>query len=275
MYANFNSIDVRVTYFDINESFLATVAAFVAGWILVTEHRKLSLKLALFYWSVVIVELLIVMFSQRRTSWGGLVLASGIFVVLLPSRQRWIAFILGFPVVVAGVMWAMSKRLGSAVATQGWFGALFDDVGAGNQFRALGERELELRLGMNSFLSSPVIGNGTWARYYDGFVPIQWQTGEEAFLWLHSTWLHLAFKTGIVGLALFGGMVIAFAWWVVRRGRLISEEWRGTYFAGLAGLLFYLPGMLYGPSIVEYRTMQLFFFAMALPFLVDRAIGKR
>ena len=130
---------------------------------------------------------------------GGLVLASIVFMLMLPRVQRWKAIAVGLPVILSGVIWTASQRLGDSVRSSGWFASFFDDVGAGSNFAAIGGRELELRLGMNAFLNSPIFGNGTWARYYDGYVRIDWQMGPVAFLWTHSSVLHIAFKTGISG----------------------------------------------------------------------------
>ena len=168
--------------------------------------------------------------------------------------------------ILSGVIWTASQRLGDSVRSSGWFASFFDDVGAGSNFAAIGGRELELRLGMNAFLNSPIFGNGTWARFYDGYVRIDWQAGPVAFLWTHSSVLHVAFKTGIVGLALVGAMVLAFFIWVLKHQKDIPLPWRGVYLAGLAGVLFQLPAFAYAPSIIEYRTMQLIFFSMARAF---------
>ena len=273
VYANFNRIAIRLTYFDSNESFLATIAAFIAAWVLLVRSKELQLGARLFYWAVLLVELTIVVFSYRRAAWGGLVLAAILFMCLLPRVQRVKAMVFGIPVLLSGVVWAASRRLADSLGSQGWFKSFFDDVGAGSNFVALGSRELELRLGKNAFLNSPILGNGTWARYYDGFVQIEWQTGPDAFLWTHSSVLHLAFKTGVVGIGLVALMFISFLVWVLRNQKNIPTLWRGVYFSGLAGVLFQLPAFMYAPSIIEYRTMLLIFFSMALPFMVHRAVA--
>jgi hypothetical protein len=69
-------------------------------------------------------------------------------------------------------------------------------------------------------------------------------------------------------------MLVSFVAWVLRNQNDIPPASRGVYFAGLAGMLFYLPSFAYGPAIVEYRTTQFFFFALALPFLVHRTTGR-
>lgn len=270
VYANFNRIAIRLTYFDSNESFLATVAAFIAGWTVMIRGSSLTTGARLFYWSIVLIELAIVVFSYRRAAWGGLMLAAVLFVAVLPSAQRWKVIVAGLPVVLLGIVVAAGQRLGDSVGSRGWFSAFFEDVGGGNRFTALGHRELELRLGMNSFLENPIFGNGSWSRYYDGYVRIDWQVGPDAFYWTHSSVLHLAFKTGLVGLALVAGLVATFFVWVVRHGNEVAIEWRGVYYAGMAGLLFQIPAFAYAPSVIEFRTMQLIFLSMALPFIVHR-----
>jgi hypothetical protein len=274
IYANSNGLDIRLTYFEINESFLAILAAFIAAWTWLVRRGELTFGASVFYGSVVLVELLIVFFSYRRTAWGGLLLAALLFVAILPPGPRWKAMALGLPALLVGVVRAASQRLEDEVSTRGWFAAFFDDVGAGSVFAAVGPREIELRLGMDAFVNSPLVGNGTWARFYDGYINIPWQRGPEAFLWLHSSVLHLAFKTGVLGLGLVAAMLVTFVVWVVRNQKAIPLASRGVYFAGLAGVLFYIPSFAYGPAIIEYRTTQLFFFALALPFLVHRTMGQ-
>lgn len=275
VYANFNNINVRITYFDINDSFLATVAAFMAGWGLLVRRGQLTRVESIFYWMVLLVELAIVVFSYRRSAWGGLVFAAVIFILGLPSRERWKAIVVGVPTVLVGVVVAAGQRLASSNASGGWVGKFFDDVGGRDDILALTERELELSLGMQRFLESPLIGNGTWSRYYEGYLNIPWQDGEYAYQWLHSGVLHIAFKTGLVGLFLVFGMLAAFGWFVFRARRTVPLEWRGVYFSGLAGVLFYLPTLAYGSPMTEYRTTQLIYLSMALPYMVYRAVGPR
>ncbi len=44
--------------------------------------------------------------------------------------------------------------------------------------------------------------------------------------------------------------------------------------AGLAGLLFWLPTLLVGTPIIEFRTMLLLGFTLALPFLAPKLATK-
>ena len=87
-YANFQQLDVRLTFFDINDSLIATLALFIAAWRLLSGQCP-GLGSRLLHLAIIGLELVIVLFSYRRTAWGGLLLALVLLAFCRPARQRW------------------------------------------------------------------------------------------------------------------------------------------------------------------------------------------
>jgi hypothetical protein len=79
--------------------------------------------------------------------------------------------------------------------------------------------------------------------------------------------LHIAFKTGLVGLVLLGGLVAALVIFWRKRSSVIESPLQPLAIAGIAGLLFMLPDMIIGTPIPQVRTMQMLAFCLALPYV--------
>jgi hypothetical protein len=89
---------------------------------------------------------------------------------------------------------------------------------------------------------------------------------------VHSGFGHLILKAGVVGLALFLAFLGAFVRYYVRHRNYLSGTSRLVADAGFAGFLFWIPTLLIGTPIIEFRTMLLFGLTMAMPFV---AVGMR
>ena len=86
-------------------------------------------------------------------------------------------------------------------------------------------------------------GIGAWGRY-TGYQRISWQLTEDGGLFLHSGVLHVALKSGLLGMLLFGGLVAAFVAVARCALRTLPPEYLGLGAAGVAGVVFMLPDLL-------------------------------
>lgn len=272
-YANFQKIDVTLTFFDINDSFVAILALFIAAWRLVTVP-KLAKLWRLFYCAVIALELFIVVFSYRRTAWGGLALAAILFAFCQPKKLRYsllVGFLaLGLPALIYKTM----QRSGQSMQGASLLERLVPDVARGGEISFTTGRFAELYAAFLSFKESPFFGLGAWGRY-DGsrFSELAWHRGD--FGWMHSGLLHIALKSGLIGAAISIWVFVALIRFIQRTKAGMPPEQLGLMMAGLAGVLFMLPNWLIGTPVIEYRTMQLMAFSFALPYLAYAASPKK
>lgn len=270
-YANNQGLALKLTFFDINDSLLCALGMCIAllmlyraapasgwrGW-----HRALL-------WAAVVLPALCIVLSFRRTAWLGTLLALGFVLLQLPARARWRLATVALPLVLSAVAYAAWKRLSQV---RGPTGGFFYDI-TSRQFGPESMRLLELQLAFRSFLEQPLFGVGAWGGY-DGWRMISWQFeygegGGGGFL--HSGVLHVALKTGLVGMVLFAGTVLAFVLaWRRMRGVLPPQAFPLAA-AGVAGVLFVLPDWLVGTPVPQVRTMMMLGVCLALPFVAQRA----
>lgn len=272
-YANREGLTLKVTFFDLNDSLLCTLSMCIAlvmlfrsvpagGW---RGWQKVLL------WATVVLPALCIVLSFRRTVWVGTVLALSFVLLQLPHRVRWRLLVSAAPAVLVGIGYASWKRLSQVRGGGGNF--LYDITS--RRVGAESSRLLELQLAWSSFLDHPLLGVGSWG-VYDGWRRIAWQIesgegGGGAFL--HSGVLHVALKTGLVGLVLLVGTVAAFvlAWRRLRRS--LPAAAMPLAVAGVAGVLFTLPDWLLGTPVPQVRTMMLLGLCMSLPFVAERCFA--
>jgi hypothetical protein len=273
VYANMNAIRIKLTFFDINDSLLCTVAFAIAavnlfqaakterprGWVLVE-------------WMTLGATLLTIVLSYRRSAWIGFVLAGLVVMMRFPLARRIQLALLGLPVVGAGLLYAAFKRLGQTKGAGHGLSSLFYDMES-RRFGAESERVLELKLALADFLNHMLTGIGSWGRY-SGYQHISWQANAEGGLFLHSGLLHVALKSGLPGLVVLGGTIWAFVAFARRALRTLPPEQLALATAGVAGLAFMLPDFLVGTPIPQVRTTQMLAFCLALPYVAS-AVGQR
>ena len=271
VYANMNALQIRLTFFDINDSLLCTMAFAIAAVTLFGAPRiELSRWWRVLYWSTLVATALCVMLSYRRTAWVGFLLACAVIVLRLPAKARlqWLAA--GVPLVGMVLTWVAVRRLDrSALADAGEGGAgvggLLYDMQSG-RFGPESERVLELKLALADFLAHPLTGIGAWGRYH-GFGAISWQNSPDGGLFLHSGVLHIALKTGVPGLILLAGTIAAFVACARRALRGLPPALLGLGMAGVAGLAFMIPDLLVGTPFPQVRTTQMLALCLALPYV--------
>jgi hypothetical protein len=269
-YANFQQIDVKLTFFDINDALVATLALFLVAWRLATED--LALRWRLIYGAVAALELFIVIFSYRRTAWLGFGMAALLFSFCRGRATR-NKLLLGYLVIgLPAIMYKMIQRSGT---TQGGslLERLFPDIVAGGSVSFTTGRFAELYAAFLSLKASPWLGLGTWGQYSGfRFSELAWHHGD--FGWMHSAVLHMALKAGVLGSLIWLLTLAGMIRYVRRHKDAMPSRELGVMMAGLAGVLFMLPNWLGGTPIIEYRTMQLMAFTFALPYMAH-AVVKR
>jgi len=272
IYANFEQINVKLTFFDINDS-LVCLFGFAAALMRLSRAKELALSkvwLAL-CWLTVLLAPACIALSYRRTAWLGFVTASALALVFLTPRQRLVSLLTAVPLTLVGLAVVAARRL-SQTRGAGGLSDMFYDL-QGSSTGALNERQLELVLAWRDFVNHPLAGLGAWGRYH-GSGLIEWQQGAGDGAFLHSGILHVALKSGLIGLTLLAGLLGAFAGFVWRNRNKIDAERLPLFVAGASGALLMLPDMVAGTPIPQVRTMLMWGLCLALPYVALRRVDK-
>ena len=270
VYQNYGHIDVRLTYFDIVDSLVCLLGVAIATSLLVVRREQVQRRgWDVIYALTIIAGLLCITLSYRRTAWSGLALVGLFLLWRMRPGARLLAIATGVPVMVGGLLYLASQRLGTQSASDGPLSFIFDLVSS--RVGAESMRLLELRLAWESFADSPVFGLGAWGRYAHSNL-IAWQQSALSGSFLHSGVLHIALKTGFVGLLLLAGVVWAFVRQVQKLPPHKDAISTALTVAACSGLLFMLPDMLLGTPIMQLRTTQMLAFCLGLPFMVSAAM---
>ena len=259
VYENVQHAGIKLTFFDINDSLLACVAGFIAAWRLF--ERDATMPKRFMYLSLLLLELVIAVFSYRRTAWGGMAMAAVLFCTLQPLRYRIPLFVGGVVAGGAGLTILIAQRFTKVSSGRGILDMLFYDVGG----KASEGRFAELVPAFHVVLEHPVLGIGSWGGYGLG--------GSIEFM--HSGLLHIWLRTGLLGLVPFILMFFSYFWFCWRVRKQIPRSHRGLFEAGLAGLIFTLPTHIFGTPVIEFRTMQSLGFCLALPYIVYGIYGPQ
>jgi hypothetical protein len=266
VYANMNAIKIKLTFFDINDSLLCTIAFAIAAvnlFQVVKTNRTSFWRLV--EWATLGATVACIVLSYRRSAWIGFVLAGLIIMMRFPLQRRIHLMVLGAPVVGVGLLYAAFRRLGQTKGAGHGLSSLFFDMQS-KRFGSESERVMELKFAMSDFLSHFFTGIGTWGRY-NGYQHISWQNNPDGGLFLHSGVLHIALKAGLPGLILLGGTIWAFTAFARRALRTLPPELLGLATAGAAGLAFMLPDLLVGTPFPQVRTTQMLAICLALPYV--------
>jgi O-Antigen ligase len=271
VYANANEIHIKLTFFDINDSLMCTLALAIAAVSLFQTNRvRQHAFWAVVEWATLGATALCVVLSYRRTAWIGVVLASVVIMMRFPLKRRIQLVTLGLPPLAVGLLYVMARRFSQTKgAGRGLIEGMFSDMESA-RFGAESERVLELKLALSDFLSHLLTGIGSWGRYA-GYQRISWQSGPDGGLFLHSGLLHIALKSGLVGLVLFTGTICAFVIFARRALRTLPPEQLALATAGVAGLAFMIPDLLVGTPFPQVRTTQMLAICLALPYVAMAA----
>lgn len=274
VYANMNAIKIKLTFFDINDSLLCTLAfAIAAVNLFQTARTRRGLFWTTVDWATLAVTAACIVLSYRRSAWIGFLLAFAVVMMRFAPRRRLHLLALGMPLLGLGLLAVAFERLGQTKGAGGGLSSLFYDMES-RRFGAESERVLELKFALGDFMSHLFTGIGSWGRY-TGYQHISWQVGQDAGLFLHSGALHIALKAGLPGLVLLGGTIWAFCSCARHALRTLPPELLGLATAGAAGLAFMLPDLLIGTPFPQTRTTQMLAVCLALPYVAMAAWRAR
>jgi hypothetical protein len=271
IYENVERTGTKLTFFDINDGFLATLASFCSAWLLSYRKQFLSKREQLAVWALMLLETAIIVLSFRRSSLVGMGLASALFVVLLPARQRLGAIVLSGSVLAGSVALLTALRLNKVRGADANRGFLFDILSDGKKAES-GSRMLEFTETWRSLGDYWLFGKGMWGTMQSNLAELSYHAGNFGFV--HSGFGHILLKGGLFGLFMFIGLLASFTLYYIQARRTLSGDLQMLADAGAAGVIFWLPTLLIGTPIIEFRSMMMLGLALALPFLAIRAAAS-
>jgi hypothetical protein len=261
-YRNFENMDIKIFFFDIADNFVAALAAFCAAWWLSSPAAKLSFLKRLSLYLFLALEIAAVALSFRRSSLMGLVLMFCLLLFLLPSRRRFKFILLALMMLSVTAVVFFQQRLqfagdGSVLTS------LIYDIAPEKDFTD--NRFYELYAAAQSIGSNWLFGLGSWGTYTGDQELLAYHFGK--FEFVHSGFGHIILKAGLVGFLLFSCMLAAYTSYYFRHRKLLGGNARLLADAGFAGFLFWIPTLLIGTPIIEFRTMLLIGLTLAMPFV--------
>jgi hypothetical protein len=265
-YKNFEQIDVKILFFDIGDNFVASLGAFCAAWLLTAPQLRLRGMKRLALFAFLILELVAVALSFRRSSLIGLSLMFALLIYRLPGRQRmvFILFAGGFLTAIAMVFFRQRLQFaGDGAGAGGIIASLIYDIAPSKNIDD--NRFYELYAAAKSIGGNWLIGLGTWGTFTGDEDILSYHFGRYDFV--HSGFGHIILKTGVIGLLLFCGLLAAFIRHHIKSRKSLAGVSLLLSDAGMAGFLFWVPTLLIGTPIIEFRTMLLLGLSLALPFV--------
>ncbi|MDO8298944.1 O-antigen ligase family protein [Lacisediminimonas sp.] len=271
-YRNFESLDIKLFYFDIADNFVAALAAFCIAWLLTTPGIRLALWKRLALYGFLALEIAAVALSYRRSSLIGLALMFGLLFLLLPWRRRLLFATLAIVALSVAMSIFFESRLQFNTGNDGGFlSSLLYDVAPDRGIR--NSRWYELSAAAQSIGGDWLFGLGSWGAYQGDLSSLDYHFGKLDFV--HSGLGHLVLKTGVAGLALFLLMLASFIAFYLRNRKRLRGNSQLLADAGMAGFLFWIPTLLVGTPIIEFRTMLLIGLTLALPYVAAGAEPTR
>ncbi len=270
-YRNFENLDIRIFYFDIADNFVAALAAFCIAWLLLMPNVRLAMWKRLLLFALLALEIAAVALSFRRSSLIGLALMFLVLLWQLPWQRRLQCMGLGALALVATAMVFMQQRLQFNSDSGGFLDALLYDVGPARTTEV--SRFYELEAAAHSLDGNWLFGLGSWGRFYGNEEILDYHFGK--FDFVHSGFGHLILKSGFAGLLLFLALLASFVVHVLRTRPRLGGNSALLADAGLAALLFWMPTLLVGTPVIEFRTMLLIGLGLALPYLAQSRHQQR
>ncbi len=267
-YATIQKLNVKITFWDINDSVLAAFVFAFASWKLLAERvEKLSWRFA--YLGMAGLGALTAVLSARRTAQGGLLLAALVLAWLLPRGRRW-------PVVVALMLMAPLAVLVTSARTEAP-GNLADKLLFDMRSDAYSDprksRFYELETAWRTVRETPLFGVGpggsfkAWSHY-----GLEYHQGR--YDYVHSGFGHVMLKMGFVGLFFYVALFVSYLVYVFRHWRSLPRHYQGLVAASVAAFASQMPNMFVGTPVGEIRTMMVLGLIFAIPFLAVR-MAKR
>jgi hypothetical protein len=268
-YGNFEQMDIKVLFFDMGDNFVASLAAFCAAWLLTSGNARLSILKRLALYAFLALEIAAVTLSFRRAALIGLALMFMFLLYRVPRRKRIQLVLMASVILVTGAAIFFQQRLqyvshdGSGNLLTSLVYDLMQDKNSGSG--EPGGRWYELWAAAQSVGDNWLFGLGTWGTFVGDEELLDYHFGK--FDFIHSGFGHIILKTGVVGLILFLGLLFKFVRFYFRHCKTLAGNSRLIADAGFAGFLFWIPTLLIGTPIIEFRTMLLIGLTLAFPFI--------
>ncbi len=264
-YRNFESLDIKLVYFDICDNYIAAFAAFCLAWLLLMPSVRIKLWQRFLIAGWLVVEVATVALSFRRSSLIGLGLMTVVLIMQLPWQRRlWLIATSSLAMIGASAT-LMRERLQFNVNNpdSGFLSSLLYDVGPDRATQA--SRFYELEAAARSLDGNWLFGLGSWGSFYGDEDILDYHFGK--FDFVHSGFGHVILKSGLLGLALFIGLLLTFTINYFKQRKHLVGSSALLADAGFAGLLFWMPTLFIGTPIIEFRSMLLLGLTLALPYL--------
>jgi len=264
-YRNFESLDIKLVYFDICDNYIAALAAFCLAWLLLMPSVRMKLWQRFFIAGWLILEVATVALSFRRSSLIGLGLMTLVLILQLPWQRRlWLIGTSSLAMKGASAT-LMRERLQFNVNNpdSGFITSLLYDVGPDHATQA--NRFYELEAAARSLDGNWLFGLGSWGSFYGDEDILDYHFGK--FDFVHSGFGHVILKSGLLGLTLFLSLLLVFTVNYLKHRKHFNGSSALLADAGFAGLLFWMPTLLIGTPIIEFRSMLLLGMTLALPYL--------
>ena len=265
-YRNFEGLDIRLVYFDIGDNYIAALAAFCIAWLLLMPGVRLSLWRRSWLLALLVAEVATVALSFRRSSLIGLVLMSAVLLWQLPWQRRVVFAGAGALAAAAASVVLLRERLQANAHGGSFLASLLYDVGPQRATEV--SRFYELEAAAHSLQGSWLFGLGSWGSFRGNEDALDYHFGK--FDFVHSGFGHLVLKSGIAGLLLFIALLASVVMHYLRTRPALRGNSALLADAGIASLLFWLPTLLIGTPVIEFRTMLLLGLGLAMPYLAMR-----
>jgi uncharacterized membrane protein len=258
-YALMEHLSVKITFWDISDSVMATFLVGYGIWcLLMKPDVKRSRRLM--YAGIVLLGAASVVLSSRRTAQGGLIFALIGILICLPKGKRGIIVLVMAAMIPAALVVTAQRSKDSS-------GSLIDkvflDVGTSKFENPRQSRFYEWKRAWMSLKESPVVGLGPRGSFRviddEGL-----KYHRNNFGFVHSGWGHILLKTGFLGLGIFLTMLGVFVVNVARSWSRIPDSLRPMCVGAVAALFASLPNFTVGTPIVEIRTMFVIAAMMAI-----------
>lgn len=261
-YRNIEGLDIKIFFFDISDNFVASLAAFCTAWLLTNSGVTLSFLKRVFLIFVLLLQIAAVALSFRRSSLIGLALMFVFLFINLPGRRKFLFALVAAAMlsVVAAVFFEQRLQFSS---TGGVLSSLIYDISPDKGIKE--SRFYELYAAAQSMDGNWLFGRGTWGTFIGDRERLSYHGDDFSFV--HSGFGHMVLKTGLVGLVLFICILTAYVSFYFRQRKYLSGDARLIADAGFGGFLFWIPTLLVGTPIIEFRTMMLLGMTLAMPFV--------
>jgi O-antigen ligase len=267
-YSNLESLNVKITFFDINDSILAALALGLCIWKLLVNKVVGWHKFA--YACLTVLALLIPILSSRRTAQGGLLLAMILLVFLLPKKQKIPLLIL---LAISIPLSLSTLALRSADSNKSILEKIFLDVKTDPNVDPRKTRFYELQTAWDTIKEEPFFGVGPSGSFkVSSPIGLEYHKGNYTFV--HSGFGHVLLKTGFVGLFIFLSIFITYVWQITKGWSELLPEYKAIVVGCLCGFVAQMPNMIGGTPIIEVRTMLVSGFLFAIP-LICLSLSKR